>query len=211
MKLHTTTLVALSLAFALPPMTASAESTCGGRAVTIEGTEKSDDLVGTSGPDVIAGLDGNDTIDGLGGADIICDGFGADEVDGAEGNDVFVQGDGGDSLVGGTGSDLVSYAEHFPHVDVDLEENVGEVFGSSPDDLLEIESATGTDGDDTLIGDGGPNVLVGRAGSDIISGDRGNDSLYGKRGSDRLRGGSGNDRCESRREDRVRRECERTT
>ena len=100
MKFRPTTVVALSIAIALPPITASAETKCGGRTVTIEGTEEADQLVGTPGPDVIAGLEGNDTIMGNEGPDVVCDGTGADIVDGGPGNDAFLQGTGSDAVEG---------------------------------------------------------------------------------------------------------------
>jgi Ca2+-binding RTX toxin-like protein len=210
MKLRTMIVAVLSLAIALPPLTATAETTCGGHAVTVEGTDGDDDLLGTTGPDVIAGLDGNDTIVGRGGRDVICDGPGSDAIDGGSGNDVFYRGEGPDFVEGGKGSDLVSYIEYEVSVVVNLGSSYADVSGGSSDEIYEIESAAGTFWDDTLIGDDGPNILVGRAGADDLFGIRGNDSLYGKNGRDRLRGGIGDDLCETQRQDRLRDKCERS-
>ena len=190
---------------------AAAETTCGGLAATIEGTDGDDDLLGTTGPDVIAALDGDDSIVGRGGEDVICDGPGSDAIDGGSGNDVFYQGEKGDVLEGGKGSDLVSYIEHEAKVILNLKDGYAEVSGNGGDQLHGIESAAGTAWDDALVGDHGPNVLIGRGGADDLLGLRGDDSIYGKSGRDLLRGGMGNDRCETRHADRVRVNCERTT
>lgn len=210
MRLRYAMTAALLLAAVQVPH-AAAETTCGGLTATIEGTEGDDDLLGTTGPDVIAALEGNDTIVGRGGRDVICDGAGHDSIDAGSGNDVLLQGEGYDVVEGGNGSDLVSYIEHEFRVVVNLGDKRGEVYGDSPDELYEIESAVGTVWDDILVGDDGPNVLVGRGGADDLFGVRGNDSLYGKSGRDRLLGGNGDDRCETQHADRLRDDCERST
>ncbi|MEO1253802.1 MAG: M10 family metallopeptidase C-terminal domain-containing protein, partial [Bacteroidota bacterium] len=57
----------------------------------------------------------------------------------------------------------------------------------------EIENATGTNQDDTLIGNGLDNVLTGNAGNDTIEGGEGDDSIFGGDGNDDLDGGEGYD------------------
>ena len=55
-------------------------------------------------------------------------------------------------------------------------------------------SATGTDGDDTIMaGPGGPFALYGYAGNDDITGSLGGDIIDGGTGADIMRGGRGND------------------
>ncbi|MGQ0621721.1 MAG: choice-of-anchor Q domain-containing protein [Panacagrimonas sp.] len=78
---------------------------CGGRPVTILGTDRRDRLVGTSGPDVIAGLNGNDLIIGRSGNDVLCGGGGRDTLNGGGGRDVLFGEGGVDSLDGGGGRD----------------------------------------------------------------------------------------------------------
>jgi YD repeat-containing protein len=53
--------------------------------------------------------------------------------------------------------------------------------------------ATGTDGNDTLVGGPGPDFLFGGAGDDSIDGGTGDDALFGEAGNDTLHGGSGAD------------------
>lgn len=59
----------------------------------------------------------------------------------------------------------------------------------SPGGPLEV----GTDGNDTLIGDGRNNRIFGGDGNDSINGRGGNDKLYGEMGDDTLNGNLGND------------------
>ncbi len=80
---------------------------CGGKAVTIRGTEGIDNIIGTSGPDVIAGLGGNDTINGNSGNDIICGNMGNDTLYGGIGNDRIYGGGGNDKLFGDAGNDTL--------------------------------------------------------------------------------------------------------
>jgi uncharacterized repeat protein (TIGR01451 family) len=75
---------------------------------TIEGTNKADTLIGTSGDDVICGGNGNDTIDGAGGNDVVVGGNGKDSVTGGEGNDVVQGRNGKDTVTGGPGLDVLS-------------------------------------------------------------------------------------------------------
>ncbi|WP_343651662.1 calcium-binding protein [Herbaspirillum sp.] len=51
----------------------------------------------------------------------------------------------------------------------------------------------GTNGDDTLSGDGSSNYMLGGDGNDRLYGDAGNDTLVGGKGNDYLNGGIGND------------------
>lgn len=78
---------------------------CGGRPVTILGTNRRDRLTGTSGPDVIAGLNGNDLINGRGGNDVLCGGGGRDTLNGGTGRNALFGERGADSLDGGSGRD----------------------------------------------------------------------------------------------------------
>jgi Ca2+-binding RTX toxin-like protein len=71
--------------------------------------------------------------------------------------------------------------------------------GSSQADRFENNThipseATGSAGDDTLIGGSGDDRLFGDAGNDRLEGHNGNDKLYAGPGADRLFGGNGNDR-----------------
>ncbi len=60
-------------------------------------------------------------------------------------------------------------------------------------DLLTVTPYGGTDGAETLIGDGGSDTLYGYGGADVLDGGAGDDKLYGGPGDDRLIGGLGSD------------------
>ena len=72
---------------------------------TINGTSRSNELVGTNGNDIIRGYGGNDEIEGRGGNDFLYGGSGHDELDGDSGNDRLFGGSGNDELDGGSGKD----------------------------------------------------------------------------------------------------------
>ena len=137
---------------------------------TIKGTNGSDSLVGTPGPDVICALDGDDSIKALGGDDIIFAGKGSDFISsdgdndivfGQEGNDVITGSSGDDVLVGGPGNDQLS----------------------------------GATGNDSVFGGPGSDRLSGSAGDDELFGESGKDRLMGGTGNDYLDGGSSKDIC----------------
>ena len=113
-------------------------------------TVAGENLVGTSGDDIIAGGAGNDTISGLDGDDNLVGDAGDDTLSGGDGNDTLSGGDGNDTLVGGDGNDILN--------------------GGAGDDNL-----VGGDGDDNLVGDVGVDILHGGAGDDILNGGAGND------------------------------------
>src|SRR5918999_4051939 len=104
---------------------------CEGETATIVGTPGNDNnIVGTSGPDVIAALGGNDRVRALDGNDLVC---------GGEGNDIIFGGPGDDRLDGSAGND-------------ELHGSIGndQLDGGSGNDRL-------NGGSDTDNGDGGPN------------------------------------------------------
>lgn len=75
---------------------------------------------------------------------------------------------------------------------------VSDVYGATASQNLDIVIAdasldTGTEGDDTLLGDQQANLLRGYGGNDDIDGGLGNDTLIGGEGNDFLWGNQGND------------------
>ena len=74
----------------------------------VVGTSGDDVLAGTSGRDIICGLRGNDVLRGLGRRDILLGGRGADVLRGGRGNDDLFGGRGPDRLLGGRGDDLLN-------------------------------------------------------------------------------------------------------
>ena len=102
-------------------------------------------------------------------------------------------GGGDDRIDGGAGRDRVLYSGRRSGVRVDLAAGAATARGGERDRLSRIESVTGGQGADVLLGDARGNALEGFPGDDRIDGRGGNDSLGAGNGVDTLRGGSGND------------------
>ena len=137
---------------------------------TIKGTNDSDNLVGTPGPDVICALDGDDFIKALGGDDIIFAGKGSDFISADAGNDIVFGGEGNDVIRGASGDDVL--------------------IGGPGDDQL-----AGAKGNDIVFGGTGADQLSGSRGNDELFGDSEEDRLTGGSGNDYLDGGSSTDIC----------------
>jgi Ca2+-binding RTX toxin-like protein len=116
----------------------------------VVGTSGADVLTGTVGADVICGLGGSDTLNGLGGKDLLLGGGGADVLRGGLAADRLVGSSGNDRLLGG------------PH----------------RDRLL------GGPGRDRLFGGPGGDRMLGGPGNDRLDGGRGNDFGVGGPGAD---------------------------
>ena len=103
------------------------------------------------------------------------------------GNDAF---DGGAHLTGanvdgGDGIDTVNYSVISGPVTIDLANNKAVRNGGAVvDTITNFENATGSQGNDTIIGTNGVNVLRGAQGDDILVGGAGNDTLEGNEGTD---------------------------
>lgn len=115
-------------------------------------------------------------------------GVGAYYLFGDAGDDVLYGGDGPDRIDGEPGSDTVTFAGAAAGVAVSLGEAAG---GAGQDTIGAVEVVIGSDGDDTLGGDGAANLLAGMRGDDEIAGGGGADTLWRGRGDDTLHGGPG--------------------
>jgi Ca2+-binding RTX toxin-like protein len=119
----------------------------------VVGTSGPDVLVGTAGADIICGRGGNDVLVGRGGNDILLGGGGADVLRGGGGTDSLRGGGSADTLRGGGGADTLR----------------------------------GNRGNDRLFGGRGNDRLLGGRGSDRLDGGRGrNDRCFGGPGTDTL-------------------------
>lgn len=147
------------------------------------GSSQGDTLTGSAAANTIDGGAGNDSILGGGGNDSIIAGLGDDTVQGGPGND---------SMDGGDGFDTLDYSEAAAPVSVDLGAGTATGGGGS-DTFVNFEGATGTTGNDTLIGNAAGNALDGGAGADSIDGGDGDDTLTGGAGGDSFAGDAGND------------------
>ena len=123
-------------------------------------------IAGTDGPDVLEGTIDNDRIEGYGGNDTLRGRAGADSLD------------------GGGGSDTASYSDASAAVTVDLANPASNTGDAEGDTYTSIENLTGSDFDDTLIGNAMPNHIRGLAGNDLLEGRAGADSLDGGDGTD---------------------------
>jgi len=133
-----------------------------------------------AGDDVIDGGAGNDRMTGVAGDDILIGGAGNDRVSGGDGNDVIIGGAGNDSYDGGAGYDVLDYSEATSAIAV----TNGRVTGMGSDRYSNIEQVKGSSFADTFSG--GRNV-------DTFDGGAGNDVFRGFEGSDLFTGGAGDD------------------
>lgn len=107
----------------------------------------------------LSGWRGNDLLTGGDASDFLSPGLGDDEID------------------GGNGDDVVSYSDSEPAVRIDLP--AGLATGQGTDTLASIESASGSEADDVLIGTDDANWLDGSDGSDLLRGGGGQDTIVG--------------------------------
>jgi len=142
----------------------------------LQGGDKRDTLVGTSGHQVLDGRDGNNTIRG------------------GPGNDLLIGGKGADDFFGGSGVDTVSYSGHLTRVRATLDGIADDgSLGEGDHIRSDVENLVGSFHNDTLIGDDGPNHLTGSLGDDTLRGLGGNDVLEPDSGTDTVVGGPGLD------------------
>lgn len=199
--------VAVTASAALPAFAApawSAEPTCFGEKATVR--DRSGEIVGTKGDDVIVGDDGPNVIYGEGGNDRICGLDGDDEIEsdfdsgrlwanGGSGNDdIDHKGSGSAVLVGGPDVDFIN----------DFSSVGGKVRAGGGEDYVFASF-----GPDVVKGGGGNDTLRGYDGDDTVSGGPGEDELYGDEGFDRLDGGANGDLCQVGPDGGRTRDCER--
>jgi Ca2+-binding RTX toxin-like protein len=151
-------------------------------------------LVGGTGADTVE-LSGYESYVSLGGAPGSGTKVDADveRIKGGNGDDIVAIGPGagtGHAIDGGLGHDTVSYASAAAPVRVQIGGGGTDTIGG------DVESITGTGGDDELVGSSAGNVLRGGGGNDrLVAGD-GGDSLLGGDGDDVLDAGAGDDRLD---------------
>ncbi len=157
---------------------------------TLSGIEN---VVGSSGDDVLRGDSGANRLEGGLGSDRLEGGGGDDVLIGGSGDDVLIGGGGADVLQGGDGSDTVDYSASTSGIGLNLATRTGSGGDADGDTFFDIESVTGTAFDDTLIGSAGANTIIGGAGNDVIDGGAGNDVIDAGSGDDVVTGGAGAD------------------
>lgn len=155
--------------------------------------------IGEGGADIVSSRGGRGTGPGVtygtslfggDGADQLLGGPGGDFIEGGEGPDIV---DGGPDYGGYVVWDAAVYSSSPSGVNVNLASGIGTGGDAEGDTIIGIDSAFGSEFDDTLIGDDADNALIDGNGSDTLSGAGGNDFLDGGQAGDNLDGGDGLD------------------
>ena len=159
------------------------------------GTAFNDRAFGNAANNQLNGFGGNDVLQGRQGFDTLFGDQGNDLLRGGASNDRLNGGDGNDTLDGGSGGfDVAEFFGIFTGVTVDLSITVAQnTVGAGIDIFKSIESLSGTNVDDTLLGDQKVNNILGQDGNDNIAGRGGNDILLGNGGVDTVNAGDGDD------------------
>ncbi len=126
-----------------------------------------------SGIATLIGSDSGNTVATSAGDDVFIGGLG---------NDTFIASLGNDTFDGAAGSDTITYVNATGAVTLDLSVLTAQATGYGTITLTNVENITGSDYDDTLVGDAAANVLLGGLGNDTVSGGDGNDTMDGQGG-----------------------------
>lgn len=163
-------------------------------AITLNGGDGNDVLIGSSAADVLNGDVGNDTLRGKDGNDTLSGGVGDDTFDeeaAATGEDV---------CNGGAGTDTVDYSARTSAIKVTMDGSAaddGDVTGNEKDNIKnDVENIKGSDQNDDITGNDSNNVITGGDGDDTLKGGIGDDTFKegtADTGSDTINGGTGVD------------------
>lgn len=180
---------------------------------TLTGDDKSNQIEGGAGNDILNGGVGVDTVSYLSASSAVTVnlatltaqntvGAGSDTITNFENilgsayNDtltgdananVIEGGNGNDVLNGAAGIDTLSYSKATAAVTVNLATTTAQnTISAGSDTVTGFENLTGSAYGDTLTGDAGDNTISGGDGNDVIQGGLGNDILYGNAGTDTL-------------------------
>lgn len=143
-----------------------------------------ENVIGTSGDDLILGNNEFNVLEGGAGNDAIHSFGGADIIDGGEGIDtaLFTAGGGVTLDLDEDGNGVATIGETLSDTVFNFENINGSNNAGSPNG-----------GADNLSGNSGANVLNGQVGDDTLNGEGGDDTLIGGLGNDVLIGGEGAD------------------
>lgn len=174
-------LVSTTVNFTLPDEVENLSGT-GSDNIDLTGNDLANEILGTSGNNLIRGGAGDDILYGYNptsspsadGNDFLNGGLGADEMRGGQGNDVYLVDNAGDRVFESQagGDDLVSASVSFTiHPEVSIET------------LAALESAgavtlSGNAFANSIYGNASNNILVGGGGLDHLAGGRGDDIYY---------------------------------
>ena len=146
-------------------------------------------------PQVVS-ADQNDTLHGLDGDDLLYGGSGNDFLDGGTGIDILNGGPGNDTLIVDSAGDTINENRNegtdavYASVTYTMAENVEGMVLQQAGGAID---GFGSDGNDTIFGNGFTNFLWGGGGNDALLGGGGNDVLNGGAEVDGMAGGLGDD------------------
>ena len=155
-------------------------------AMTVYGYSNNDYVLTSSQADTVYTYSGNDQVLGKAGADTIDLGSGddvsfvtvadlsEDNIAGNSGNDTL---NFGRVIAGSLSKYAAENVRSWTH-DFGVTVNLGTVLADASKNISGFENMVGTEGADTLTGDGNNNVLIGGLGADTLSGGAGNDTIY---------------------------------
>ncbi|MEM7668394.1 MAG: hypothetical protein AAF317_04485 [Pseudomonadota bacterium] len=154
---------------------------------------------------IVTEVDDFENVVGSSGDDLILGNNEFNILDGGAGNDAIHSFGGADIIIGGSGTDTALFTAG-PGIALDLDEDgngvaaVNAPEGATLDQVFGFENINGSNnanspngGSDVLSGNSGVNVLNGQAGDDVLDGEGGDDVLNGGLGNDILIGGEGDD------------------
>jgi hypothetical protein len=136
-------------------------------------------------PACVVNIDAGAGTDYIEGSENAC----GDIIQGGADEDTIDPGLGPDDVNGGDGGDTVLYPRA-ASVKVTLDNQADDGVSGEGDNVhSDVESVTGGDGNDTLVGNGFGNRLIGGLGADTINGGQGADHLEGGDGNDTIDAG----------------------
>ena len=104
---------------------------------------------------------------------------------------------GADDVRGGAGTDTLTLEDHSGGMTINLDDQANDGAAGEGDNIhTDLESITGTRGDDVFTGTPGRDTFTGHSGNDEIHGAGGDDELNGSTGDDRMFGDAGNDKVQ---------------
>ena len=139
-----------------------------------------ENVIGTSGPDILVGNEQSNILDGRGGNDTLDGGFGDDTLIGGAGTNTasFLSHDAGTIPLGE--QDVISLGLNGADGAFTRSEFSRTGLQTAEIDVLRgIENITGSNRSETINGNEQDNVLDGRGGNDTLDGGLGNDTLIG--------------------------------
>jgi Ca2+-binding RTX toxin-like protein len=136
-----------------------------------------DNVTGGAGNDTLVGNELNNNMIGNGGNNTFTGMAGNDTMTGGVGQDVFIAtvGDGNDTNTGAGGNDTYDLSLTTAGATVTANSSTSAQTGT--DALASIEIYIGSQGNDTITGDGTNEIFNGQAGTDTLNGNGGNDTF----------------------------------